>query len=132
MNWNLPDRHPKFHRKDATIAASPGRSPVGKRRSNRMLLKASIGLSGEDRLKCPFTMTATAIRLNRHGAVVQLSRDLVVGSVVLIRNRRGTEISARIVAQLTVTNGVSSYGIEFVEQDERSQDFWGLTFPPTG
>ncbi len=94
-----------------------------------MLLKASVALSGEDRLKCPFTMPARATNLNRHGAVVKLTRDLVVGSVVVVRNQRGTQISARIVSQLTATKGTSTYGIEFVQQDETANNFWGITFP---
>ena len=94
-----------------------------------MFLNASIGLSGEDRLKCSFTMPARATHLNRHGASVHLSRDLVVGSVIVVRNKRSTQVSARIVAQLSATEGVSSYGIEFIEQDDRANHFWGITFP---
>lgn len=94
-----------------------------------MLLSASIGLSGKDRLKCPFTMSASATNLNRHGAAVRLSRDLVVGSVILVRNKWGIEVSARIVTQLTATNRVSTYGIEFVEQDDKAPNFWGISFP---
>ena len=94
-----------------------------------MLLDAPIALSGEDRLKCSFTMPARATNLNKHGAVVKLTRDLVVGSLMLVRNRRGTQVSARIVAQLTATKGLSSYGIEFVEQDDTANNFWGIMFP---
>ena len=94
-----------------------------------MFLSASIGLSGEDRLKCPFTMPARAINLNRHGASLQLSRDLVVGAVLLLRNKRGTEVSARVVAVLSASQGVSTYGIEFVEHDDKASNFWGISFP---
>ena len=80
-------------------------------------------LIGEDRLKCSFTMPAKATHLNKHGASVHLSRDLVVGSVILLRNKRGTQVSARIVAQLSATQGISTYGIEFTEQDERANKF---------
>ena len=103
---------------------------TAKRRSSRMSLNASIGLSGEDRLKVSFTMPAKATNLNSHGAAVHLSRDLVVGSVILIRNRRGTEVSARVVSLLTATRGVSTYGIEFVEHDDDNvRNFWGISFP---
>ncbi len=95
-----------------------------------MALHASVGLSGEDRQKCSFTMPAKATKLNRHGAAVQLSRDLLVGSVVTVNNKRGTQISARVVSQLAALQGVSTYAIEFVEQDERAETFWGITFPP--
>ncbi len=94
-----------------------------------MALYAAIGLSGEDRQKCSFTMPARATNLNRHGAAVQLNRELLVDSVVLVRNKRGTEVSARIVAQLATVKGVSGYAIEFVEMDDKASNFWGITFP---
>ena len=119
----------ELQRKDPTSALTISRSQIAKRRSRRMFLNASVGLSGEDRLKCSFTMPARATHLNRHGASVHLSRDLVVGSVIVVRNKRSTQVSARIVAQLSATEGVSSYGIEFIEQDDRANHFWGITFP---
>lgn len=93
-----------------------------------MFLNASVGISGEDRLKCPFTMPARAIGLNKHGAAIQISRDLVVGSVLLMKNKRGVQVSARVVSQLTATQGVSTYGVEFAEEDKAS-NFWGISFP---
>jgi len=93
-----------------------------------MFLNASVGISGEDRLKCSFTMPARAIGLNKHGAAIQISRDLVVGSVLLLKNKRGVQVSARVVSQLTATQGVSTYGVEFAEEDKAS-NFWGISFP---
>ena len=93
-----------------------------------MFLNAPVGISGEDSLKCSFTMPAKAINLNKHGAAVQISRDLVVGSVILVKNKRGVQVSARIVSQLTATQGISTYGIEFVEQGKVG-NFWGISFP---
>jgi len=94
-----------------------------------MALKAPIALSGEDRQKCSFTMPARATNLNRHGAAVQLNRDLLVGSVVLVRNQRGAQVSARVVAKLAPREGVLNYAIEFVEMDDKASNFWGITFP---
>ena len=94
-----------------------------------MGLNASVGLSGEDRLKCSFTMTARATNLNKHGAAVHLTRDLEVGSVVRLRNKNRGEVSARIVALLKASEGVSTYAIEFVEQDGGVTNFWGISFP---
>jgi len=74
-------------------------------------------------------MPTKAINLNKHGAAVQISRDLVVGSVILVKNKRGIQVSARIVSQLTTTPGVSTYGIEFVEQQDKASNFWGISFP---
>jgi hypothetical protein len=119
-------RHASHHK---NLIATGNRNALGKRRSNRMSLHAPVGLSGEDRQKSSFTVPAKATNLNRNGASVQLNRELTVGSVVLVQNKRGVQVSARIVALLTATQEVSTYGIEFVEQDEKSRDFWGISFP---
>lgn len=94
-----------------------------------MSLNAPVGMSGEDRQKVSFTMPAKATNLNKHGAVIHISRDLAMGSVIVVKNKRGIEVSARIVAQLTATQGVSTYGIEFVDQGENASSFWGISFP---
>ncbi len=94
-----------------------------------MALNAAVGVSGEDRQKSTFTMPAKATNLNRHGAAVQLNRELTVGSVVKVKNQRGAQVSARIVAQLMALQGVATYAIEFVDQDEAAKDFWGISFP---
>jgi hypothetical protein len=122
-------RRESHHHKDGIAAGTTVRSAIAKRRSNRMALHAPVGLSGEDRQKSPFEMPAKATNLNRHGASVQLDRELQIGSVVLVRNQRGTRISARVVARLAALKGVSTYGIEFVEHDEKATNFWGITFP---
>jgi hypothetical protein len=130
MNLKPAHPRPKSHRPDLAANATASRSQIAKRRSNRMALHASIGLSGQDRQKCSFTMPAKATKLNKHGAAVRLSRELLVGSVVSVNNRHGIELSARVVARLAALEGVSTYAIEFVEQDERAETFWGIIFPP--
>src|SRR5262249_48296296 len=129
MSLERSGRHSKSHRNGPLATANASRSPIAKRRSSRMFLSAIISLSGEDRLKCSFSMPAQAINLNKHGAAIKLSRDLVVGSVLLVQNKRGTQVPARVVAQLSATQRASTYGIEFVEQDEEANNFWGITFP---
>ena len=130
MNLKPAHPHPKSHRPELAAKVTTSRSQIAKRRSNRMALHASVGLSGEDRQKCSFTTPAKATKLNKYGAAVQLSRDLLVGSVLSVNNKQGTKLSARVVAQLATLEGVSTYAIEFVEQDERAETFWGITFPP--
>ena len=104
------------------------RNALAKRRSNRIALETPIGLSGEDYLKAPFTMPARATNLNRHGATIQLTRKLSVGSMVLVRNNRGIQVTARIVAQVSSIDGLHCYGIEFLEQ-AAAENFWGIIFP---
>lgn len=123
-------RHAANASTDLSATLTLNRIQLGKRRSNRMTLHSPVGLSGQDRQKSSFTMTARATNLNRHGAAVQLQRELVVGSVVVVRNNRGIEVSARIVSQLGAREGVPTYAIEFVEQENGAGNFWGITFPP--
>ncbi len=73
-------------------------------------------------------MPARATNLNRHGAAIQLNRELLVGATVVVKNSRGTQASARVVAQVSVVQGLFTYGVEFLE-DETVKDFWGITFP---
>ena len=129
MNLKPTERRSESHRKDPMATASVHRSQIAKRRSSRMALNAPIGLSGEDRQKCSFTMPAKATNLNQHGAAIQLNRELMVGSTVVVRNKSGTQVSARVVAQLAARQGVNTYAIEFAEQDDRVKTFWGITFP---
>jgi hypothetical protein len=129
MNLKPLERRPESHRTDLMATAGVNHSPIAKRRSSRMALTAAIWLSGEDRQKCFFTMPARASNLNKHGAAVQLNRELLVGSTVVVRNARGTQVSARVVAQLAALQGIPTYGIEFIDQDDRARDFWGITFP---
>jgi hypothetical protein len=77
-------------------------------------------------------MPAKASNLNKYGAAVQISRDLVVGSVILVQNKRGLQVPARVVAQLRASHRVSTYGIEFVERDDKAGNFWGISFPSNG
>jgi hypothetical protein len=99
-----------------------------KRRSSRMALNARLGLSGQDREKCSFTLSAVATGLNRHGAAIQVTRELLVGSTVVLQNNRRTQASARVVAQVSAVAGVLTYGVEFQEGQE-VKNFWGITFP---
>ena len=99
-----------------------------RRRTSRMALNARVGLSGEDRQKCSFTMPARATNLNRHGAAIQLNRELEIGSTVVLRNSRHTQASARVVTQVSAVGGVFTYGVEF-QEDGAANDFWGITFP---
>jgi len=103
-----------------------------KRRSTRIALSAPVRLSGQDHQKSDFTNTAgKATNLNRHGAAIQLDRELSVGSTVVVRNMRGTQANARVVAQVGAVEKFRTYGIELVEADASLlENFWGIAFPP--
>ena len=79
-----------------------------KRRSTRLALKVPVRLAGQDRQKCAFTLLpGRATGLNRHGAAIQVGRELLVGSTVSVQHGRGgTETLARVVAQITAVQGI--------------------------
>ena len=114
-------------------SAAVARTQLLRRRSARITLNTPIAISGEDRAKASFSISAKATNLNRHGAAIRLNRELLVGTTVLVKNKRGTQLNARVVAQIiAVPGGLRSYGIEFVEEDaSKISNFWGIVFPAT-
>jgi PilZ domain len=110
------------------MSGAVNRLQLLKRRSSRMALNARVGLSGQDREKCTFTLSAVACGLNRHGAAVKVNKELLVGSTVVLRNSRRTQASARVVARVNAVEGAFTYGVEFLDHDS-VKDFWGITFP---
>ena len=101
-----------------------------KRRSARLPLKAHVRLAGQDHQRGTFTLLpARATGLNRHGAAIQVGRELLVGSILSVRHGRGgTETPARVVTQVRSAQGIFTYGVEFLESDA-TKDFWGIAFP---
>jgi c-di-GMP-binding flagellar brake protein YcgR len=96
-----------------------------------MALKAGITMSGDDCTKCAFTLPAKATKLNRHGAAIQLNRELLIGSTVVLQNTRHIQLSARVVTQVSAQRqGINTYGVEFLEAEAAEKNFWGITFPP--
>jgi hypothetical protein len=120
-----------MHIRSSARAARLDRIQLGKRRSVRMTLNAVVGISGHDHQKCPFTLPAQACHLNRHGAALQVNRELTVGSTVVVRNKNNVQVSARIVKQISAVEGrTRTYGIEFMEEDDKkTRNFWGIAFP---
>src|ERR1700686_2002006 len=130
MNLKPTERRSESHRKDPMATASVHRSQITKRRSSRMALNAPVGVSGYDRQKCAFTMPAKATNLNKHGAAIQLNRELLVGSTIVLQNTRHAQLSARVVTQVSAQRqGVYTYGVEFLEADAVEKNFWGINFP---
>jgi PilZ domain len=103
-----------------------------RRRSSRINLSAPVRLSGQDQQNSDFkNASAKATNLNRHGAAIQFERELSVGSTLVVRNMRGTQLNARVVAQVGAVEQFRTYGIEFVETDAAHlENFWGIAFPP--
>ena len=125
----IADESPRPHSARAASVIVAVNRGLLKRRSPRLALNTRVGLSGQDCHKQGFSIRVKATNLNRHGAAIQLNRELSVGSTLEVRNNRGTKLSARIVSQVSQVDAVRTYGIEFVEADERLNGFWGISLP---
>ena len=101
------------------------------RRSNRLALNAGITLSGHGPAKSPFTLPAKATKLNKHGAAIQLNRELLIGSTIVLQNnkRLTAQVSARVITQVSANHQGYTYGVEFLEADAAKKKFWGIYFP---
>jgi len=116
------------HGKQTMTAENTKRARPARRRTTPIALTVPLEASGKDAQRCSFTLTTIATSLNRHGAMLHLNRELSVDSVVVMQNRHGAQISARVVAQTNIVGDLYGYGVEFVEGDN-IKDFWGIIFP---
>lgn len=78
---------------------------------------------------CLYALPGLASGLNRHGAAIQVGRELLIGSTLSVRHGRGgIKTPARVVAQVGAGQSNFTYGIEFLDADG-TRDFWGIAFP---
>ena len=103
------------------------RDRPSRRRTRRMALIVLVEISGKDVARSSFSAVTTATNLNRHGAMLQLNRDLSLDSVLVIKNSRGARTSVRVVSQTNAAENYA-YGLEFLEA-EKAKFFWGINFP---
>lgn len=103
------------------------RGLASRRRSPRIGLLSPVHVSSRDPQQT-FSQKAKATSLNLHGAAIQLNRQLMIGSVITVRNGAGVDAPARIVAQVGMAKGEFIYGVEFI-QGKAKADFWGISFP---
>ena len=99
------------------------------RRSSRITLSLPIVLHGKDSQQQAFRENTHTLILNRHGAKLLTSHQLVVGAEVLVENPTlGSVAKANVVWIGTKrdSSGLLEAGVQLVE----SQNIWGIEFPP--
>ena len=112
------------------MTASPllrGQPP--KRRSVRVALSLSVGVSWKDSLGRSFNVTGKASNLNLHGAAIRLGQDLPIGGEIAIRNAQGMQKAARVVNLVKKAESHHIYGVEFLPSHLPAVGFWGIQFP---
>jgi hypothetical protein len=98
-----------------------------KRRTSRIALLQSVGITGKDRHGEEFTVGGKATNLNLHGGSILLSRQVSVGTILKVRNNQKKETVVKVISQTKPMSGMHSYGVQFVED---AAGFWGIHFPP--
>jgi PilZ domain-containing protein len=102
---------------------------VEKRRSERLMLTVPLIVTGMDALGRNFKEDARSLILNRHGALIEISRPLLIGQRIRIVNtlcHREAEFSVvGPVAPRTEKGG--QWGVECLNGED---NIWGIQFPP--
>lgn len=102
-----------------------------RRRTERVLLRIPIEISGEDLEGVSFKEKTYTLVINRNGARVALHANVQPGTVVTVKNPQ-TSLSARfrIVGPTSRSLGeIPEWGAECLEL---GVDFWGISFPEKG
>ena len=100
-----------------------------KRRSDRLMLTVPLRVQGNDPQGAEFAEEARTVTLNRHGARIQISRPLLSGQTIKIKNlvsRKETQF--RVVGPVTPrTEKGGEWGVECLDHN---LNIWGIQFPP--
>jgi hypothetical protein len=97
-----------------------------KRRSTRIALSQTIGVSGHDHHGQQFTVGGKATNLNHYGGSIQIPRQIKIGAMLKVRNSQQNEAVVKVVSQVKDIAGMHGYGVQFVDV---VPGFWGIHFP---
>ncbi len=101
---------------------------TGPRRSQRVILKASVLVLARDADNKPLSEETHTVTVNAHGAMILLSLKVSIGEVLMLRHlRTGEEVSCRVVYVNPHQSGRREIGIDFIKPFPR---FWRISFPP--
>jgi len=106
-------------------------TPQSRRRTERVLLRIPIEISGQDVKEKSFKEKTHTLVINRNGARVALHASVRAGTLVTVKNLQ-TALTARfrIVGPSTRSLGETpEWGVECLEH---GLDFWGISFPDAG
>ncbi|HWQ02857.1 MAG TPA: alcohol dehydrogenase catalytic domain-containing protein, partial [Candidatus Nitrosotenuis sp.] len=112
-----------------TPRESPTRSSgIEKRRSQRILLRIPVDLSGINKSGKSFEEKTFTLIVNAHGAMVEVRSDIQEGTPVTLQNRFTRErVQCRQVWLKIKDDGTRHVALEFTKPSPR---FWQVDFPP--
>lgn len=104
---------------------------ANRRRSQRVLMRVPVRVSGRDRLGLPFEEETQTLAISAHGALISLSTEIQVrkGQPVAMVNSQTKAALECVIAHIGKSLGDSprQVGMEFTLPNPT---FWHVTFPP--
>jgi hypothetical protein len=98
------------------------------RRSRRVALQVAILVYEPGTENRSVVDDTFAVMVNKHGAMIALSRNVQNGQLLLVINKKTKESKECRVAHIGPTQGEKRWvGIEFTQA---APEFWGISFPP--
>jgi hypothetical protein len=98
------------------------------RRSRRVALQAPVLVYEPGTENRSIVDDTFAVMVNKHGAMIALSRDVHTGQKLLVINKTTKESKECRVADIGPTHGEKRWvGVEFTQP---APEFWGICFPP--
>jgi hypothetical protein len=105
----------------------PGTSG-NQRRSQRILISASIRVSGKNPAGAVFEENTSTIVVNSHGGLILLKERVSIGQALTMQHLASEEeIDCIVKGMNSEPDGVPEIAIEFQEPCPR---FWHISFPP--
>jgi hypothetical protein len=99
------------------------------RRSQRILISASIRVSGKNSAGTVFEENTSTIVVNSHGALILLKEKVWIGQAVTMQHVASQEeIDCIVKGMNPEPDGLPEIAIEFQKPSPR---FWHISFPPS-
>jgi hypothetical protein len=99
------------------------------RRSQRILISASIRVSGKNSAGAVFEENTLTIVVNSHGALILLKEKVWIGQAVTMQHVASQEeIDCIVKGMNPEPDGLPEIAIEFQKPSPR---FWHISFPPS-
>jgi hypothetical protein len=102
--------------------------PLGRRRSQRVVMQVPIRVRGEDAVGRAFDEETQTLAINAHGAFILLQGRVSRGAQITLKhNRTGEEQECRVLHVGPLRGNKAEIGLEF---SSPRAHFWHVHFPP--
>jgi len=112
----------------STVPPSSRADNEAQRRSQRVMLKASVVVLTQGADNKLISETTQTVTVNAHGAMILLGMKVSIGQLLTVRHAgTGEEASCRVVYLSPHQAEKREVGVDFIKP---SPGFWRISFPP--